>query len=99
MERTVRETAKTYCQNNLSDIDILHNISKAAFEVDADDNHPIRQYVVDWLREKKGYNNKMERALNSSAECEDINLWMPIPSFDEILEANKDVLKRIKEKG
>lgn len=25
--------------------------------------------------------------------------WMPIPSFDEILEANKDVLQRLKEKG
>lgn len=25
--------------------------------------------------------------------------WMPIPSFDEILEANKDVLERIKQKG
>ena len=25
--------------------------------------------------------------------------WMPIPSFDEILEANRDVLERIKEKG
>lgn len=25
--------------------------------------------------------------------------WQPIPSFDEILEANKDVLERIKEKG
>lgn len=25
--------------------------------------------------------------------------WMPIPSFDEILEANMDVLERIKEKG
>ena len=25
--------------------------------------------------------------------------WMYIPSFDEILEANKDVLERIKEKG
>jgi hypothetical protein len=25
--------------------------------------------------------------------------WMPIPSFNEILEANKDVLERIKEKG
>lgn len=28
-----------------------------------------------------------------------IIMWMPIPSFDEIIEANKDVLKRIKEKG
>lgn len=25
--------------------------------------------------------------------------WMPTPSFDEILEANRDVLERIKEKG
>ena len=25
--------------------------------------------------------------------------WFPIPSFDEILEADKDVLERIKEKG
>ena len=27
------------------------------------------------------------------------DFWMPIPSFDEILEANRDVLERIKEKG
>lgn len=25
--------------------------------------------------------------------------WLPIPSFDDILEANRDVLKRIKQKG
>ncbi len=25
--------------------------------------------------------------------------WFPIPSFDEILEVNRDVLERIKEKG
>lgn len=29
----------------------------------------------------------------------DVVVWMPIPSFDEILEANRDVLERIKEKG
>lgn len=29
-------------------------------------------------------------------ECD---MWMYIPSFDEILESNKDVLERIKEKG
>ena len=28
-----------------------------------------------------------------------VTYWMPIPSFDEILEANRDVLERIKEKG
>ena len=32
-------------------------------------------------------------------EISDDDLWMPIPSFDEILEANRDVLERIKEKG
>ena len=29
---------------------------------------------------------------------DDIIAWMPIPSFDEILETNKDVLKRLKDK-
>ena len=29
---------------------------------------------------------------------DDVIAWMPIPSFDEILEANKDVLKRLKYK-
>lgn len=29
----------------------------------------------------------------------DVVVWMPIPSFDKILEANRDVLERIKEKG
>lgn len=29
----------------------------------------------------------------------DVTHWMPIPSFDDILEANRDVLERIKEKG
>lgn len=28
-----------------------------------------------------------------------IKLYMPIPTFDEILEANRDVLERMKEKG
>ena len=28
-----------------------------------------------------------------------IKAWLHIPSFDEILEANRDVLERIKEKG
>lgn len=32
-------------------------------------------------------------------EISDDDLWMPTPSFEEILEANKDVLERIKEKG
>ncbi|MDC2620828.1 DUF551 domain-containing protein [Bacteroides ovatus] len=39
--------------------------------------------------------------LGKSVEKDDIKVicWMPIPSFDEILETNRDVLERIKEKG
>lgn len=40
-----------------------------------------------------------DRETNESFDLEDVVAWMPIPSFDEILEANKDVLERIKEKG
>ena len=43
-------------------------------------------------------------ATDGGFEFEDWNdyecgMWMPIPSFDDILEANRDVLERIKEKG
>ena len=40
-----------------------------------------------------------DRETNESFDLEDVVAWLPIPSFDEILEANKDVLERIKEKG
>lgn len=40
-----------------------------------------------------------DREADESFDLEDVVAWMPIPSFDEILEANKDVLERIKEKG
>lgn len=40
-----------------------------------------------------------ETGANINEERLGITHWMPIPSFDEILEANRDVLERIKEKG
>lgn len=40
-----------------------------------------------------------ETGANVNEERLGITHWLPIPSFDEILEANKDVLERIKEKG
>lgn len=40
-----------------------------------------------------------ETGANVNKERLGITHWMPIPSFDEILEANKDVPERIKEKG
>lgn len=43
-----------------------------------------------WMKSNRGYYDEV---------IDDVVAWMPIPSFDEILEANKDVLERIKEKG
>ena len=43
-----------------------------------------------WMKSNEGYYDEV---------IDDVVAWMPIPSFDEILEANRDVLGRIKEKG
>ena len=43
-----------------------------------------------WMKRNCGYYDEV---------IDDVVAWFPIPSFDEILEANKDVLQRIKEKG
>ena len=40
-----------------------------------------------------------DREADESFDLEDVVAFMPIPSFDDILEANRDVLERIKEKG
>lgn len=40
-----------------------------------------------------------ETGVNVNEERLAITHWMPIPSFDQILESNKDVLLRMKEKG
>lgn len=43
-----------------------------------------------WMKSNSGHYDEV---------IDDVVAWMPIPSFDDILEANKDVLERIKEKG
>lgn len=43
-----------------------------------------------WMKSNRGYYDEV---------IDDVVAWMPIPSFDDILEANKDVLERIKQKG
>lgn len=57
-------------------------------------------YGVPCIREEKFRRNSnldtKERWIHGNSI---VLAWMPIPSFDEILEANKDVLERIKEKG
>ena len=43
-----------------------------------------------WMKSNGGYYDEV---------IDDVVAWMPIPSFDEILYANRDMLERIKEKG
>lgn len=43
-----------------------------------------------WMKSNGGHYDEV---------IDDVVSWFPIPSFDDILEANKDVLGRIKEKG
>ena len=43
-----------------------------------------------WMKSNGGHYDEV---------IDDVVSWFPIPSFDDILEANKDVLERIKEKG
>lgn len=46
------------------------------------------------------YDNEAEIwRINGIGIVDNVFLYMPIPSFDEILEANRDVLQRMKEKG
>lgn len=40
-----------------------------------------------WMKSDGGYYDEV---------IDDVVAWFPIPSFDEILEANKDVLERLK---
>lgn len=48
---------------------------------------------------KKGKWETEERVYDTISFHGIVVAYMPIPSFDEILEANRDVLERIKEKG
>ena len=71
---------------------------------------PKHNIKVIICHEREFYIGKMYRSMQSNwwrvsdDERTDIivsedDSWMPIPSFDEIFEANKDVLERIKGKG
>lgn len=43
--------------------------------------------------------NNKSRLIYGTGYTYNVVAYMPIPSFDEILEANRDVLERIKQKG
>lgn len=78
--------------------------------ISVNDRLPEENIEVIIYHEYEFYIGKMYHSMLSNwwrinkNEADDIiadedDLWMPIPSFDEILEANRDVLERIKEKG
>lgn len=48
-------------------------------------------YTLAWLTGRNRFNVEMDWVK--------VTHWMPIPSFEDILEANRDVLERIKNKG
>lgn len=67
----------------------------------ADREAESRKYVDLFTYEKGIWTNDCDVLyLGRNVEKGDIKVicWMPIPSFDDILKANKDVLERIKEK-
>lgn len=85
-------------------ISVKERLPEVGQEVILYDKNSIRHYVIGWLRRHKGYNKGMWAVTNGFVEDKDVTHWMSInkpnaPSFDETLEANKDVLERIKEKG
>ncbi|MCS2403808.1 DUF551 domain-containing protein [Bacteroides salyersiae] len=84
--------------------------SKQSPWISVNDRLPEENIEVIIYHEYEFYIGKMYHSMLSNwwrinkNEADDIiadedDLWMPIPSFDEILEANRDVLERIKEKG
>ncbi len=80
-------------------ISVKDKLPEPEQEVFLYDRDSIKHYAIGWLRKKKGYCKSKWFVTNGYVTDENITHWMPIPSFDEILEANRDVLGRIKEKG
>lgn len=62
--------------------------------------HTVMEYGSVWTYINDTYKDSpIYTSMSSIPPLWEPVAWMPIPSFDEILEANKDVLERIKEKG
>ena len=68
----------------------------------ADREAESREHVDFFTYENGIWTNDINRSYRGKEVSRDdikVICWMPIPSFDDILKANKDVLERIKEKG
>lgn len=111
MKQTLEEAAREYYEKNYPGVDINRMMVENAFEAGAEWQAKQSPWIS--VKEKEPIINKPILAMlggkvviitfsgwDSNEGCHPfITHWMPIPSFDEILEANKDVLERIKEKG
>ena len=68
----------------------------------ADREAETRKYVDFFTYENGIWTNGINRSYRGKEVSRDdikVICWMSIPSFDDILDANKDVLKRIKKEG
>lgn len=87
----------TWAKERIYPSDVEYTRRKSPWIKVGDREHPMQK--------GKGYLLLLEdgSVVNYDSDWEDrcllVIAYMPIPSFDEILESNKDVLKRIKEKG
>ena len=103
---------KDILENYFSDIRVKNILKNSGYEKNIVDEEDISEQSEPVLVKISGHcepeilvYNKYYHVWDTSdsddysCNISDDDLWMPIPSFDEILEANRDVLERIKEKG
>lgn len=87
-----------YCKPNNTNTISNTTVSEEKLVMLVDGTIRIAHYDEDY-NEDMEYHFWYDCAASESYHRDDVIYWMPIPSFDEILEANRDVLERIKEKG
>lgn len=114
MKQTVEEAAKKYsndCRNRQRHCEpycIVDFISGAEWQSKQSPWISVKERLPEELESvlvgtnyEGRYYYEVAFVMNGKWVCHNSKpiYWMPIPSFDEILEANRDVLERIKEKG
>lgn len=114
MKQTVEEAAKKYsndCRNRQLHCEpycIVDFISGAEWQskqspwISVNERLPEElESVLVGTNYESRYYYEVAFVMNGKWVCHNSKpiYWMPIPSFDDILEANRDVLERIKEKG